>query len=244
MIATEAYDCSSPLLDPGILHMVLSYIGPGHCLFMAPVSKLWNGIYATLGSQQLTVAIEWWSESSINCGPQMTLFSSMFASPSRVNFAHDSGLDCTSEAYQHAAGKHADIATLAAAHSLGMQYTSTTMAAAVRCNKLAEVHYLYSKGCPWPTESCSPLGGAASSAEFALLRWCYEHGCPWEASTLPYYAAVSSDVELMAWVLQQPDIQKTSGIMCAAASSGCRDMCEYLHAQGCPWDSGYIKVLI
>jgi hypothetical protein len=33
---------SNPLLDPGILQTVLSYVGPGHCLFVAPASKWWT----------------------------------------------------------------------------------------------------------------------------------------------------------------------------------------------------------
>jgi hypothetical protein len=45
----------------------------------------------------------------------------VFTSPARVR--QTSGLDCTSETYQHAAGKHADIATLATAHEMGMEYT-------------------------------------------------------------------------------------------------------------------------
>jgi hypothetical protein len=80
----------------------------------------------------------------------MTLYSSVFASPSRVKLAHESGLRCTSLAYGHAAGSYADIATLATAHELGMPYTADTMIGAGKCNKLAEIQYMHSEGCPWP----------------------------------------------------------------------------------------------
>jgi Ankyrin repeats (many copies) len=82
-----------------------------------------------------------------------------------------------------------------------MEYTATTMTAAAHSFQLAEVQYLHSQGCAWPWKL---LDFAASSGYLELLRWCYEHGCPWKASSAAYYAAYSGNVELMAWVLQQP----------------------------------------
>jgi hypothetical protein len=111
---------------------------------------------------------------AVVCVPQMTLYSSVFASPSRVNGANESGLGCTSDAYQLAAGKYADIATLEAACELGMEYTALTVAGAAERNKLAEVQYLRSQGCPWPTKL---LERAALRGHFELVRWCREHGC-------------------------------------------------------------------
>jgi hypothetical protein len=78
-------------------------------------------MYAALKSQLLTYETLRYFEQTITCDPQMTLYSSVFTSPARVR--QTSGLDCTSETYQHAAGKHADIATLATAHEMGMEYT-------------------------------------------------------------------------------------------------------------------------
>jgi hypothetical protein len=46
--------------------------------------------------------------------------------------AHE--LDSATESYQIAAGMHADIATLQAAHELGMPYTDAVMAGAVHYN--------------------------------------------------------------------------------------------------------------
>jgi hypothetical protein len=179
MLATEADEhsaagSSSPLLLSGILQHVLSYVGPGHCLFVASISKWWRGIYATLESQQLTVHIRYSRNAStltkiriITCEPQMTPYSSVFASPSRVILAHETGLKCSSAAYQRAAGKYAGIETLAAAHSLGMQYTANTMMAAAQCNKLPEVQYLRSQGCPWCFRL---LEDAAQSGHLELVR--------------------------------------------------------------------------
>jgi hypothetical protein len=229
-----AADNSNPLLNSGVLQLVLSYVGPGHYLFAAPVSRWWRDIYVTL-LQSLKSA---YAENSFNsitiCVPQMTLYSAAFASPAIVELAHEQGLDCKSLAYQRAAAKHADVATLAAAHALGMEYTAMTMSGAARCNKLAEVQYLHNQGCPWPLRL---LEVVARSGYSELLRWCYEHRCPWQASTAPYFTAQSGNVELMAWVLQQPGTQLRAEVMCAAASMGRTAMCQYLREQQCPWNA-------
>jgi hypothetical protein len=215
---------------------MLSYVGQGHHLFVALVSKLWKESYSTLQSQQLTVS-KMSRKTRISCMLKMTWFSSVFASPSRVELAHESG--CTPYKYQRvclrAAGKHGDIATLAAAHKLGMKYTGTTMAAAGQCNKLAEVQYLHDQGCPW---SRGLLLRAARDGYFELLRWCYEHGCVWQnTADAPYYAAQSGNVELMAWVLQLPGMRVYITSIAAAAAKGHVAMCKYLHELQCPWHS-------
>jgi Ankyrin repeats (many copies) len=41
----------------------------------------------------------------------------------------------------------------------------------------------------------------------------------------------------MAWVLQLPGVKLRADVMNAAASKGHTEMCKYLHAQQCPWNS-------
>jgi hypothetical protein len=58
MVASQAQEhtaTSSLLLNAGALQHVFGYVGPGHYLFIAPVSKEWKEMYATLDGQQLTV---------------------------------------------------------------------------------------------------------------------------------------------------------------------------------------------
>jgi hypothetical protein len=226
-------DSSKALFDLGVLQNVLSYVGPGNYLFMAPVSLLWADLYARLEPQKLTVQ-EGASKRTIACFPQMTRYSTVFTSPARVQLAHESGLDCNAVAYQRAAGQYADIASLAAAHELGMHYTAPVMAGAAQCNKLAEVQYLRSRSCPW---SLALLEMGARSGYLDLVRWCYEHGCPWDNVRLVNrYAAESGNVELMAWALQKSRTRLTEFEMQAAAAKGHTAMCQYLHAQQCPWN--------
>jgi hypothetical protein len=239
MVATRAQkrsaaDSRNPLCDRGVLQTVLSFVGPGHHLFVAAVSKGWREVHATLDSVQLTVYDEHRREITITCDTQVTLYSSVFTSPSRVELAYDHGLDCTSEAYLRAAGKYADVATIATAHDLGMPFTATTMAGAAHCNKLAEVQYLHSQGCAWPEQL---LEYAARSGHFELLRWCHEHGCDWHmVNWATTCAAQSGNVELMAWVLEQPGAELTENVMRIAVSKKYTAMCQYLLSQRCPWD--------
>jgi hypothetical protein len=85
-------------------------------------------------------------------------------------------------ALQGRAGKWAGIATLAAAHKLGMPYTGSVIAGTAQFNKLAEVQYLHRQGCPClcsclaellAVGSLSCCAGATSTA--VLLRTRYWH---------------------------------------------------------------------
>jgi hypothetical protein len=172
---------------------------------------------------------------AVTCVPQMTLYSSVFASPSRVIHAYLSGLDGSSRAYQLAAGKFADIKTLAKAHQLGMQYTGEVMIGAAQCNKLAEVQFLCFHNCTRPMWL---LEVAARSGHFELLRWCYEHGCRFAAAyEAPHHAAKSGNLELMVRVRQHTTTQLNRNVMSAAALRGHTAMCKYLYTQQCPRDS-------
>jgi hypothetical protein len=242
-------DSSNPLLDLGILQNVLSYIGPGHRLFIAPVSKCWNDTYIAVKSQQLTVCDESGFPYIETCDPQMTLYSSVLASPARVQLAHEAGLDCNTRAYQRSAGKHADTATLAAAHDLGMEYTSSTMAGAAQRNKLAEVQYLHNQDCPWPSWLFEE---AARSGRLELLRWCHEHGCPGDVELVTHHAAAKGDIDMMAWILQQPGASLHKIYMQQAVYKGHIGMCQFLHSQQCQWHErctgdaaagGYLELL-
>eukprot|EP00953_Heterococcus_sp_UTEX-ZZ885_P030880 16270-Heterococcus_DN1.PRE.8 len=194
MIATRAQercvaDSSNPLLDLGTLKNVLSYLDPGHHLFVSVVCRWWRDLYATLPTQQLaSYPINKHQKVLLPCEPPLTLYSSVFTSPARVQFAHKSGLDCTSERYGGAAGMYADVATLAAAHTLGMPYTEATIISAAQCNKFAELRYLHSQGCPWSPHA---LTAAASSGSLELLRWCYERGCPCDGGRVALCGAES-----------------------------------------------------
>jgi hypothetical protein len=171
-------------------------------------------------------------KTSVTCAPYMTLFSAVFASAARVRLAEES-LDCTTERYRSGAGKYADVEALAAAVELGMPYSYATMHGCALCNTLAVMQYLRTKGCCWHHLVCT---AAAERGYFEMLRWAREHGCEWNEHTILSSAASSENVEMAAWVYQQPDAIFSPAAMHAAAANGLTAMCEWLHSEGSPWD--------
>jgi hypothetical protein len=108
----------SLLCMPDILQRILSFVGPGHWHFLSTVSTWVREDYRNVDSMQVPAYCT--STQTVICFAQMTLYSSIFTSASRVKLAHESGLDCKAVKYEYAAGRHADTTTLAAAHELGM----------------------------------------------------------------------------------------------------------------------------
>jgi hypothetical protein len=96
----------NPLNEPGIVHHVLSYAGPGQRLFYAGVNSLWLDAYRAVNSKDAT----------------STSTSAVFASASRLRWAYESGpLVSTlamSAAQWRIAGRVAYSDTLAALHEL------------------------------------------------------------------------------------------------------------------------------
>jgi hypothetical protein len=167
------------------------------------------------------------------CVPQMTLYSAVFASPSRVRLAHAHGVSCSTAKYRQAAARHGTIESLAAAREIGMQYNACTMESAAQCNLLPVLQFLHADGCPWDRRVPS---AAASRGDLEILRWVIENGCSWDDYDVPDAAARGGNIEMMAWVQQLSGLAYTEATMAAAAFAGRTAMCKYLHAEQCPWD--------
>jgi hypothetical protein len=204
-----------------VLQNVLSYVGPGHHLFVALVCKWWKEVYKTLDKKQLKV---YKSHGTINsCPANVTLFRSVFESPLQVTHAHDCGLTLNLYQCQKNAGMYADVATLATAHNLGVQYTASIMLHATRSNKLAGLQYMHSQDCELAREL---LEAAASCGHFEVLRWCHGAGCLWDCiDWTPISAAEGGNIQLMAWLSQQPGMQLYAGVMIRAALHGHTVLC-------------------
>jgi hypothetical protein len=123
----KCYASSNSLLQAGILQRVLDYVGPGHWNFISTVSRLWKDLHQSVRSERVEKVRCYdycYGSYKFTCVPQMTLYSSIFASPSRVRLARRNGLDflaATNCAFL--AGWHADKATLISVRELGLQYT-------------------------------------------------------------------------------------------------------------------------
>jgi hypothetical protein len=228
-----------PLLEPGILQRVLSFVGPGHWLFLATVSRLWKELYARVAANELSKLScnddpeeEEEEEGSLMCAPQMTLYSAVFSSPARVKLAQQCGLDNSTAAYQCSAGMHSSTDTLAAAQELGMNYTHFTMMGAAKGNQLPVLQFLHALGCPLHE---AVAAAAAKRGDLKMLRWLREQGCKWDDWYICDYAASSGNIEMAAWVKQEPYMVCDHYAMIAAAAKGHTAMCEYLRAELCPW---------
>eukprot|EP00953_Heterococcus_sp_UTEX-ZZ885_P039249 20122-Heterococcus_DN1.PRE.1 len=235
MMTTEAqkrrvaHNCD-PLHEAGILQRVLSYV-PKQWLFLAPVSSLWRSVYASLAAGDIQTVT--YGRAASTRVRHQTLYSAAFASPSRVRLAYNCGLRSSYKGYyQHAAGRYGTAASLLAARALGMRFTTETMWGAVKCNQLPVLEFLCSQGCfcEWGVAEVAAKRGALD-----ILRWLYEHGCAWDSSQILKFAASSGDVSTAAWVKQQPGTTCDAHVMSAAAEQGHTAMCEYLHAEQCPW---------
>jgi hypothetical protein len=231
---------------------MLSYVGPGHWFFLSTVSSLWRDLYTRIASSRMQVYHydpAFASLEEVTFIPQMTLYSSVFASPSRVRLVHENGVASAPGIFQYAAGRHATVATLVAAREVGMHLTILVMKGAAECNQLSALQFLHVQRCRWHWSAST---AAAKRGDLEMLRWIREHGCNWNEHSILSEAASSGDVELAAWVKQQPGVVCNESAMVAAAAKGHTAMCEYLHAEQCPWNesacegaaaSGYVDTL-
>jgi hypothetical protein len=221
---------SNPLRQAGILQHVLGYVGPGHWLFLSTVCSSWLEIYTSLATVTVAkVRLYGAYEESTLCVPKMTLFSSALASPSRLKLAHQYGLKLVPDHCEYAAGRHADIDTLAAAQELGMQYSNATLyGAASAVHKLAWLYAMCgpqhssttgavathaaragsitaliwlkcTQGCVFDKYTCL---AAAEGNQLPALQNLHSEGCCWDVSVLSA-AAVNGAFELLRWAVEQ-----------------------------------------
>jgi hypothetical protein len=222
---------SNPLYEIGILQQVIGHVGPGEWLFLSTVSSLWRDLYASLADVKKQSPGNY--KKVITCTATMTLYSSVFASPSRVRLAHELGIDCSEDSYKLAAGMHGTVQTLAAAYELGMSFSAVTMLGAAECNQLSVVQFLRARGCAWDWKV---TGAAVRRGNFEMLLWLRRSGCEWKPQYILGDAASSGNIEMTAWVKQQPGVVCDEYAMAAAAQNGHTAMCEFLRAEQCPWD--------
>jgi hypothetical protein len=255
----SAADSSHPLQQAGILQHVLDYVGPGHWCFVAEVSSLWRDVYSRLASTEMPKI---GFHDKITCVPQMTLYSAVFACPARVRLAAAREVRCTALYYQHVAGMCADVATLEAAHELGMHYTHAVMRGAARCNELAVVQLLRAQGCPWDsrvfelaaatghTDMCAYLHAehcpwsaevcteAARHGYASALRWLHEHGCPWDAGSIHIAAAAGGSVDMIVYLQQQGIVftaEMLTSMLSIAGAYSKLAVAQWLRQQGAEW---------
>jgi hypothetical protein len=92
MLVNEAASNSNDIFSIAvILKQVLSYVGPGHGLFIAEVSRWWQQIYKTIATVRVRAVpknIVDCSSRFVRCRLLLTLGQAVFASQSRLRWAH------------------------------------------------------------------------------------------------------------------------------------------------------------
>jgi hypothetical protein len=67
------------------------------------------------------------------------------------------------------------------------------------------------------------------------MKWLFNHGATVDNSTA-MIAARGGAVHVLEWLQQQEYVELKEHTMCCAAEHGHLQLCQWLHAQQCPWD--------
>jgi hypothetical protein len=201
---------SNPLLNSSILEIIFGYVGPGHWLFLATLSKSCKESYLSIQQRR----IHFWDEDRhiyvTVCGTShITLTSAAFSSSSCFRLAVEHGMQLpsnNSRRQQRIAGEHSSLETLKVALQLGLNMTDAV------------------------------VQGAAESGSLAKLNWLHtEHGCQFNADTV-FAAAKTGQLDICKFLVADhgcPLLQRACYI---AISRDYTELLNWLREQGCPWD--------
>jgi hypothetical protein len=119
----------------------------------------------------------------------------------------------------------------------GFEFNYFTFIAAASAGQLQVCEYLHTEGCEWNDFVTS---GAATEGHTSVLTWLVEHGCPYDEQSICNAAACSGNLQTLVAAKQHGSIL-TAHTMGAAARYGTLAMCQYLHAEQCPYDADCCK---
>jgi hypothetical protein len=133
----QAISGTNPLREGAILQHALGYVGPGHFLFAALVSKAWHQACLQVPDHDMTGASLFSVDFVIVCVPQMTLYSAAVASLTMFHLAQHAGVVVASSQLQVAAGRWGSKATILAVAAAGPEtafWTFVTIGALHSCH--------------------------------------------------------------------------------------------------------------
>jgi hypothetical protein len=220
-------ELSNPLSDAGILELVLEYVGPSMWLYVGTVSFLWRQCY-----EKVTLEIAR-REALDRCDGAVvtgdTTYEAAFQSVATLTWAHANGLKLIdrrswlSARVQLAAGRHADVPTLVAAHELGLPMTGEVFSGAVASGRERIVNYLYD------THHCPVYGdigdAPARKGDINMLRYLKQRGLELKGARLCCPAAIAGHLDTMKFLRDEGYSWRTSDqIVGWAAQSGNLEM--------------------
>jgi hypothetical protein len=210
--------CTSTFRDvlgnDGILQHIFGFVGAGHWLFLAKVSKQWKRVYSRVRSLSLKSRFRDW-ERSISCSSTQTLCSAAFAAASTLRLAYECGLELGAAADKEPrslhhrwlltrAGEYADINILQLAHNLGMPWTKEVAVGVVQSKCLAKLQWLYPQlhsiiddddDDPYNSDDSSDNAADTENARPKKIKgWC--------SDDLLGTAAAYGALDIVQWLLQ------------------------------------------
>jgi hypothetical protein len=252
-----ANSSSSPLENASLLSLILSYVGPGQHFFVSTVCKLWHEIYAAVpDSEVASLVVDPHGDADdddadddaddavckVLCTPQMTLYSAIFASASRVRLAYQH-LSVTLErwTWQRIAGRVADAATLQVALELGLagadMLKGAAYAGSVTKLDLLQAKFLeLSKKVILPDDICAY---AASSGSIEALQWVEKWG-GLRLDTALFQAAKFGHMNLLDHIYHEYDHHLDIDLLSEAAKNGRLSAVEWLFEHDAPYDAATI----
>jgi hypothetical protein len=176
-----------PLLHARILQRLLEYAGAGQWAYLGTVNRVWKEVYERCSSVERAGYNTQGEPVKVNAAPRMTLYSEVFASQSRLQWALATGLTLHSntKGVQRLAGRHADIETLLLLRELGLSYTAAVFKESSASKDKAKLHWLVSEQqCPMAEKDVPEVAASKSpvidaqprQAEEVDADWLQEHG--------------------------------------------------------------------
>eukprot|EP00953_Heterococcus_sp_UTEX-ZZ885_P018305 10224-Heterococcus_DN1.PRE.2 len=232
-----AANACSALGNTGLLQIVLSYVGPGHYIFLAAVCSEWKELYENLAAVNVFAFTASGERLRQKCEPRTTLGSAVFQSSRRVRMAHQHGLRFdASPPMHHVAGKVADRHVLATAHELGMPYSRAVLLGASERGSVVTLRWLhFDQSCALPHNITV---FAARGGGVRVMQWLSERGCTLNTKTL-FNAAKYRRLRVLEYLHSAGCPMADSGRACKiAAWNGSLQVLQWLRAHGCPWVTG------
>jgi hypothetical protein len=173
--------------------------------------------------------------------PTMTTHESIFAAPSRLLWAIESGFSLRIDSWrvQLRAGCYGSAATLLMLHdTYGMQWTGSISRGAAESCSIQKLRWLLDEQhCPQAVDICD---FAAATGGIETLAWLKQRGCVFTASTCARAATCTDDIAVLTY-LRKAGCEWDERTMTNAAAYGELELLQWLRKRGAPWDEEAVE---
>jgi hypothetical protein len=200
------------------VQLILDFAGAGQWLFLSTVDSVFLECYKRVACESMAATFP--QAKHVVSHINITLYSEVMASSSRVRLAHACGLNfrTPSNLLQRHVSLFAPLQTLVTAYELELLLTATMARGAAVANKLSVLIWLREKG------TCEHTAPNKDQPAGCLLP-----------PDITSYAAAHGHVHMLLW-LQQAGFKLDEAVCAHAAHAGQLRVLQLLHKLGCPFD--------